>query len=148
MSGSVPDGYTLTTTGTGTIAISAPSRTLAADGDAGGTYLRLAITGANNLIANLTLTSSILSRISANDRLRYSVRTRLSSGSSPGSGAPVQLSYLRNVAQITFTNYQTYNMAFSGNAGGFLPSEASGWITFRANDFVVPEAPTGITVPS
>lgn len=116
ITGTAPTGTSLTiVSGTPTVTTSQIARTEAADGDAVGNWFRMVITGAGagtNVLLRIAVTPS---NWSFGDLVQGGMRIRVTSGSSPGSGAPTNMTtpeLLVNVTTATSgtdVSYGTYN---------------------------------------
>lgn len=135
--GTLPDDLSITTSGASgcTVTFSQVARTVAADGDAFGNWLRLAITNATaatQIDLNLVVSSSnVKNAISAGDVLTAACRVRTSSGSSPGSGTPTALSNLQLAASAYTTSGWRINRIFNSEDSGSFGEAFSGILALK-----------------
>lgn len=136
VSGTAPDGVNVTiTSGTGaTVTLSQIARTVANDGDDYGNWFRINVTGAPNnmrLVVSLVPTTSSVKNLVNGYSIQSGFLSRLSSGSTPGSGNPANVGQLKVAHSVGYdgSNYFVGNLldGLQTSPGAF----AEGWTQRR-----------------
>lgn len=141
VTGTAPDSIAVTVaSGTASVALSQVARTIAADGDTAGNWMRAVITNTTG-VSSITIKQALTTaRVTNGDVMRALARIRVSSLASPGSGAPIGMigldTYFRTVTATDAGVNETHAMLgdvvlAQAYTEGFSGAMVSPWLAIR-----------------